>query len=392
MAVTLGLEIFLKKHVNLVRGKRVGLLSHAASLTKDFKLAHEIFFKQRGFNLVKIFAPEHGLFGVAQDMETVADTTDPITGLPVVSLYGTSVETLTPKENDLTDIDVLIIDLQDIGSRYYTFIYTMALCLKVCGRLKIPVIVLDRPNPLNGLVVEGNMLKHNFASFVGLYPLPVRHGMTIGELAMYFNVTENFGAHLTVVAMTGYKRKMYFDETGLTFVPPSPNMPRLETAIVYPGMCLVEATEISEGRGTTMPFEWGGAPFINATKFCEALNKLKLAGIIFREMHFKPGFQKCASQVCHGVQLHVTNRNKFNAYEMGVHFLRTLKNTHPTEFKWRDKPYEFVTDIPAIDLLTGGDEFRSSIDSATQIKKWMQTFAKDTAAFKAKRKPFLLYS
>ncbi|MBU0506807.1 DUF1343 domain-containing protein, partial [bacterium] len=317
-SIKLGIDVLLEENLDLVTNKKVALLSHASAVNKEYKMTLELLHEHPDITLIKLFAPEHGFYGTAQDMEAVSDATDSLTGLPTISLYGKTIETLTPKPQDLEDSDVLICDLQDIGSRYYTFIYTMALCMKVCGKLKKRVIILDRPNPLNGITVEGDVLDPNFSSFVGLYPLPVRHGMTIGELAQHFNETQNFHCDLTVIKMQGWQRDMYWDDTGLEFVPPSPNMPSLNAALVYPGMCLLEATELSEGRGTTKPFEWFGAPYIKAKDFAAHLNALNLEGVYFRPIHFKPSFQKWAGIECHGAQIHVTNRNTFKPYHTGL--------------------------------------------------------------------------
>ncbi|MCP5463900.1 MAG: DUF1343 domain-containing protein [Deltaproteobacteria bacterium] len=385
--ITLGVEHFLDDHTDLLKGKRVALLAHAASINHQFQNTSELFFHHNDINLVKIFGPEHGLFGTAQDMESVSALQDPLTALPVVSLYGDSIESLQPKQSDLKDIDILVIDLQDVGSRYYTYIYTMALCMKVCGQMNIPVVVLDRPNPINGKDVEGNVLDPKYASFVGLYPLPVRHGMTIGELAYYFNDTQNFGAQLQVIPMKGWRREHYMDQVSAPWTPPSPNMPKLDTAIVYPGGCLLEATELSEGRGTTMPFEWVGDPIIDPKELSDALNDLNLKGVCFRPIAFKPMFQKHATKECFGVQWHVSDREQFRAYEAGLHFIKTVAELYPNDFAWRAKPYEFVKDIPAIDLLTGNDSFRLHLEGKAEFPD-LKIGLKD---FLEKRREHLIY-
>ncbi|MDO8519409.1 MAG: DUF1343 domain-containing protein [Deltaproteobacteria bacterium] len=383
--------------------KRAALLAHPASI--DSRFVHRIEWARKRYDLVKLFGPEHGIHGTAQDMDSVESSADPLTGLPVKSLYGATFDSLKPTQEDLRGIDVFICDLQDIGSRYYTFIYTMAFCMKACAESGIKMIVIDRPNPINGLHVEGPLLQKGFESFVGLYPLPVRHGMTIGELALYFNQEEKIGCELEIVRMKKWRRKMFFDETGLPWVPPSPNMPTPDTALVYPGMCLLEATQMSEGRGTTRPFEFFGAPYIQAEKLAVSLNKLKLPGVFFRPLHFRPNFQKWAGQNCQGAQIHVTDRKKFRPYLMGVSVLKTVMEMYPDDFQWRDKPYEFVSDIPAIDLLTGSDEFRKGI-TKTRAKGPLRGEAPpalpveggdasplviDEMEFLKKRKKYLLY-
>ena len=391
MTVTLGIDHFLKDHLSLVQNKKVGLLTHSGCLNKDFHNTHLLFHNHPQINLVKIFGPEHGLFGCAQDMETVTEEFDPQTKLPIVSLYGKTVESLTPSQSDLEDIDVFVCDFQDVGSRYYTYIYTMAFCMQACAKAGIPVIVLDRPNPLGGNKVEGNILDIHYRSFVGWYELPVCHGMTAGELAQMFNKDQNIGCNLTVIPMQNYKRKQTFDQTGLPWTATSPNMPALPNAIVYPGMCLVEATEYSEARGTTMPFLWFGAPDLNEMDLCKRLNELKLTGIHFRPIRFKPTFQKHAHKECAGFEMHVTDSKTFEAYKTGLTILKILELEFSNTFHWREKPYEFVEDIPAIDLLTGNDVFRTQTQSLKELNDWMETFSQQESSFKQKRQVYLLY-
>lgn len=387
-----GLDVLLKEQINLLRGKRVALLAHAGSLTGDLYWAVEVFHQHPDINLVKLFGPEHGLFGVAQDMEHVGDEVEPITGLPVKSLYGSTLETLTPSQKDLAGIDVLVVDLQDIGTRFYTYIYTMAFCMQACAKAGIPVVVLDRPNPLGGEVMQGNVLTDmTFRSFVGWFSLPVRHGMTIGELARFWNVTESIGCDLTVVPMQGWARSMYFDETGLLFVNPSPNMPTLQTAIVYPGGCLVEATEISEGRGTTKPFEWIGLPDVGAGLLSSEMNRLNLSGVQFRPYHFKPNFQKHAGRVCHGVEILVRDRKAFDSYQTSLLLLQMIHKLFPEEFRWREKSYEFVDKIPAIDLLTGDASFRESFSDLNFVRDNQSQWQKQCLEFQKTVKAYLMY-
>lgn len=387
----LGVDNLIQNHKHLLKNKRVGLLTHSAALSTSLESTLEILNKDPDINLVLLFGPEHGVFGTAQDMEGVASSKDPLTGLPIVSLYGNSLETLKPKKEDIKKIDVLICDLQDIGVRYYTYIYTLAFCMQTCAELGKKVIVLDRPNPLNGVDMEGNVLDKKYSSFVGWYSLPVRHGMTIGELAQYFNKEESIGCDLKVIPMKGWKREWYFDETGVTWTPPSPNMPKLSTAIVYPGGCLIEATQLSEGRGTTMPFEWIGAPYINARELADQLNELKLPEVLFQAFHFKPNFQKYADQECKGVQIHVKDRKNFKSFLTTLHIIQTIHNLYPKDFAWRDKAYEFVTNIPAIDLLCGCDTFRKIIEKRGHISAWEKTWEEDLREFETKRMGYLIY-
>lgn len=389
--VQLGIDLFLKEHLDLIKGKRIALLAHGASVDSTLTPTPQLLNQIPDTKLSHLFGPEHGLFGTEQDMESVNEITDPITGLHVVSLYGKTLDTLKPKAKDLAGFDILICDLQDIGSRYYTYIYTMSLCMKACAEAGKKVIVLDRPNPINGVDVQGNVLERKFASFVGLYPLPVRHGMTIGELAKYFNTEENIGCDLTVIPMKGWKRTMYYDETGLEFIPPSPNMPWLTTALVYPGMCLIEATILSEGRGTTMPFEWMGAPFIKAREFSEALNALQLPGVHFRPIYFKPNFQKWKGGECGGVQIHILDRKTLLPFEMGLYLIKTAIDLYPSKFRWRDRPYEFVSDVAPIDMLTGSSDFRQLVGDGNKLKKWIISWQIDIDVFMQKREKYLLY-
>ena len=275
----------------------------------------------------------------------------PQLGIPVFSLYG---ENREPTPEMLEGLDVLLIDLQDIGARYYTFIWTMFLCLRACEKSGVPVVVLDRPNPINGLTREGPMLDPNYRSFVGLHPLPVRHGLTIGELAELFQKEAFPQCKLTVLPMKGWERAMWFDETSLPWVMPSPNMPSVETATVYPGMCLLEGTNISEGRGTTRPFELFGAPFIEAEKLSRELNQLRLPGVHFRENWFQPTFQKFAGQTCGGAQLHVTDRNRFTPYRTAIEIIRTIRRMYGDSFQWKQPPYEYEFERLPIEILLGG--------------------------------------
>lgn len=390
--VMCGIDCLLKDQMHLLKGKRVGLLAHAASLTNDLRWTVQVFHESPDINLVKLFAPEHGLFGVAQDMEHVGDEIEPITGLAIKSLYGKSLETLTPSEQDLQGIDVFVCDLQDVGTRFYTYVYTLAFCMQACAKLGIPAVVLDRPNPLGGLVSQGNVLTDlTYRSFVGWYSLPVRHGKTIGELSRLWNETESMNCELTVVPMKGWRREMFFDQTGLVFVNPSPNMPTLNTALVYPGGCLVEATEISEARGTTKPFEWIGMPGADAERLASELNAMQDAGVHYRPYHFKPNYQKHAGKVCQGVELLVTDRNGYDSYASGLKVIQTIARLFPEQFQWRQKPYEFVEDIPAIDLLTGNADFREALHNANFVAEQGSEWLQQRFAFETLAKKHLLY-
>ncbi|MBI2340448.1 MAG: DUF1343 domain-containing protein [Deltaproteobacteria bacterium] len=389
--VKTGIDRLFEEEIVDFKNKRVALLVHPASVNSRLQYTLDLFYENPKINLTRLFAPEHGLWGYAQDMIAVESQTDPRTSLPVKSLYGKNIASLKPTPADLADVDCVVCDLQDIGSRYYTFIYTMALTMQACAENNREMIVLDRPNPINGIDLEGKILKKGFESFVGLYPLPVRHGMTIGELAAYFNEECNIECNLKVVPMKGWKREMFFDATSLPWVPPSPNMPTLETALVYPGMCLLEATNLSEGRGTTRPFELAGAPFIDAHELAKNLSALHLEGVIFRPTTFRPTFHKWANEECGGVQLHVTDRKKFRPYLTGVAFLKTVIDLYPNDFQWRDKPYEFVSEIPAIDLLSGDAVLRKKLEAHASLEDIQKDWKEGYEEFLKKRQKHLLY-
>ena len=337
MSVLPGLEVLVDSEPWRIQGKRIGLVTNQSAVTSDLRHAVSMLLAGRGWKLAALFGPEHGIWGEAQDMAHVESSTDPLTGLPVYSLYGKNESDLAPRREILRNLDALVIDLQDIGSRYYTFIYTMALCMREAAPLGVEVIVLDRPNPIDGAHLEGNIREEKYSSFVGMFPLPTRHGMTAGELARwferYYRDVHKIECNLTVVPMKGWRRSMWWGDTGLPWVIPSPNMPTVYTATVYPGMCLVEGTNLSEGRGTTHPFEFFGAPWLDSFKFADALNRLSLPGVRFRPHYFMPTFHKHANKVCGGVELHVTNRATFEPYRTGLWCVKVARDMNPDEFK-----------------------------------------------------------
>lgn len=385
-----------------VRNKRVGLLSHQAAVSRDLQRAADILRRIEGCNLARMFGPEHGYWGVMQDMEGASAERDAAAGTEVHSLYAVTTsdhlkdleaakKALRPKREWLADLDALVVDLQDVGSRYYTFVYTMKFCMEVAKETGTKVIVLDRPNPIGGVHVEGNVLEPEWISFVGHHQLPVRHGMTIGELAQLFN--GGIGCRLTVIRMQGWRRDMWWDDTRLPWVFPSPNMATLDTATVYPGMCLVEAIEtVSEGRGTTKPFEIFGAPELDHFAFTEALNALELPGVIFRPQLFKPMFQKRRGEVCGGSQIHVTDREAFRPYETGLWIVKVAHDLMGDAFRWRTAPYEYepAATRPAINLLTGTARFREIVESGGDLRQWIGSW--DGDSFLRLREEFLLYS
>jgi uncharacterized protein YbbC (DUF1343 family) len=386
--VRAGLDRLLASRLPLVRGRRVGLLCHQASVAADLSHAVDLLRSIRGVSLAALFAPEHGLGGAAQDQVGVASARDPDTGLPVWSLYG---RRLAPAPAVLAGLDVLVADLQDVGARYYTFLWTLALAMAACARAGVRVVVLDRPNPLGGVALEGNLGDPRFASFVGLYPLPARHGMTIGELALYLNARHGLGAALEVVPMAGWQRRMLWEDTGLPWVAPSPNMPTPDTARVYPGTCLVEGTNLSEGRGTTRPFEWVGAPYVDGRALARALERLGLPGCRFRPVVFEPAFHKWRGRPCGGVQVHVTDRDRFRPYLTGLALVAAARRLWPRRFAWRRPPYEFEKRRLPFDLLSGTDRIRRQIAAGLPLRRIEAGWRRPLAAFARARRPYLLY-
>lgn len=370
----LGNETLLAKHRSLLAGKKLGILAHAASRDSegrhiiDLLVAGE---KDGNWKVAGLFAPEHGLDSTAQDMEPVRHTNHK-QKIPVHSLYGDSFVSLSPTPEMLKGIDTLIIDLQDIGARYYTYANTMALASRTCASLGLDVIVCDRPNPINGITTEGPTVDPEFRSFVGMFPLPVRHAMTIGELARFYQKNDLLDEvaskkqkikhdFLTVIPMSGWNREWFFDETGLKWINPSPNIRSLAAALLYPGMCLLEGTNVSEGRGTHTPFEVCGAPWIEGEELARKMRSLKLAGIDFEATVFTPVARKFEGERCEGVEFTITDRHEFKPYLTGLALIHTLATSYRKDFKWRREPYEFVSDIPAIDLLTGNGKFRKFV-------------------------------
>jgi len=388
--VVTGLEVLLETP-ELIAGRRWALLANQSAVTADLNPARVVLTVAGEGNPVRLFAPEHGLDGVAQDMEAVDDLRDPVTGTEVRSLYGNAAETLAPSPQDLEDVDVLVVDLPDIGTRYYTFAATMDLALAACEREGVEVLVLDRPNPVGGQVREGGMVEPGFESFVSLLPVPVRHGLSLGEIALLLHRDRYPGLELTVAPCRGWRRCDWWDATGLPWVAPSPNMPTLETATLYPGLCLVEATTLSEGRGTTRPFHLVGAPWIDAERLVAALREQGLAGIAFRAACFTPQFQKYAGAICSGVELHVTDRKILEPVALGVHILKTIHDLHPESFEWRSDPYEFVSDIPAIDLLTGSAAVRRCIEKSELLQPLIDRWRVEVAGFESDLEGVVLY-
>jgi uncharacterized protein YbbC (DUF1343 family) len=392
--VETGLEVFTatgSDFAGLPRGARVGLLAHAASIDRRGRHAAERIARATPLRLRRLFAPEHGIEGEAQDMEPVGDTNAPEHGLRVISLYGDDEASLRPTREHLEGLDAVVCDLQDVGSRYYTFVYTISYVMEAAGEAGIPVVVLDRPNPIGGTRVEGPVLEPALASFVGRYPIPVRHGMTPGELATLFRDAFGVRCDLRVVPLAGWSREAEFDATGLPWVPPSPNMPTLGTARVYPGGCLIEGTNLSEGRGTTTPFELVGAPWLDARALAAAPELAALDGVAFRAAGFRPMFQKHAGRACGGVQVLVTDAETFRPFETFLAVIAAARRLDAEAFDWRREPYEFETERLAIDLLLGRADLRSLLQQGAGPDEMRRSWEADLERFRRERQRFLLY-
>lgn len=389
--VRTGLDVLVAQNFAPLRGLRVGVVTHPAAVDSQLRHIIELLGTAPGVKLAAIFGPEHGIRGQAQDLIAVAGG-DKHADLAVHSLYGTTAESLHPTKEQLAGLDALVIDMQDVGSRYYTFQATMRFCLQAALPRGIRVFVLDRPNPIGGVAVEGPALIKGFESFVGVHDLAIRHGLTMGELAMLYERELSLdGADLTVIACEGLKRGHFFDDTALPWVLPSPNMPTLETAIVYPGQCLIEGTNLSEGRGTTRPFELCGAPWLDSAKLARRMNDEKLPGIHFRPASFRPTFQKFAGQDCGGVQLHVTDRAAFQPVRASLALLAHIREMSGDQFKWRTEIYEFVRDPIAIDLLFGSARERKGLEGKSNWRELAAAWPAEEQAFSHRRHMSFLY-
>jgi uncharacterized protein YbbC (DUF1343 family) len=367
----------------------VGIVCNPASVDAELRNSLDRLAAVNEVSLAAIFGPQHGFRSdVQENMIETGHGRDADRGVPVYSLYS---ETREPTADMLKDVDILVIDLQDVGTRIYTYIYTMANCLRAARRHAVKVIVCDRPNPIGGTAVEGPMLVHGYESFVGLFPIPMRHGMTIGELARLFNDEFGIGADLEVMTMDGWRREMYWDETNLPWVLPSPNLPTLDSAIVYPGTVLFEGTNISEGRGTTRPFELLGAPWIHAETFTASLNRLDLPGVRFRPTVIEPTFHKHAKTSCGGCQIHVLDRRAFRPVETGVALLAAFRACGPGRFAWREPPYEYESVKLPIDILAGSSELREQIEGGVTAVEIARSWQRGVEAFLDVRRRYLLY-
>ncbi|MCD4749850.1 MAG: DUF1343 domain-containing protein [Thermoanaerobaculales bacterium] len=389
MAVQTGLQRLLADSAT-IKDRRWALLANQASVTRNLETARLALAAVAG-PPIRLFAPEHGLEGVAQDMEAVADSVDPLTGATVHSLYGEDAGTLAPKAQSLENLDAIVVDMPDIGSRYYTFAASLDGMMAACEMAGVEVVVLDRPNPLGGLRREGGMVQPGFESFVSQLPTPIRHGLTLGEIALLLHRERYPDLELTVVPCLGWKRSDLFDATDLPWVSPSPNMPTLDTALLYPGLCLIEATTLSEGRGTTRPFHLVGAPWVDAHHLVDSLRTLELPGVAFRATSFRPEFQKHANRICAGCDLHITNREMLRPLELGLEIVKTIHDLYPNDFSWRAEPYEFVTEAPALDLLTGSSRARSIIEGGQELQCLFDEWHEEVKAFENTLGNILLY-
>jgi beta-N-acetylhexosaminidase len=383
LTVKAGVDVLLENPEKHLRGSRVGLVTNPTGVTGDLTPTLDALYGHPCVELKAVFGPEHGVRGDVQDALPVGHSIDPSTGLPVYSLYG---EFMKPTAEMLEGVDALVLDIQDVGARFYTYTSTLTYSLQAAAEHGVSLIVLDRPNPVNGLAVEGNILEPGFASFIGLHPIPMRHGLTMGELARFVN--QEIGVDLTVVPMRGWRRGMWFDETGLPWVQPSPNIPTLDTATVYPGTCLFEGVNVSEGRGTTRPFEYLGAPWIDGERWAAELNGLGLGGVRFRACSFTPTFSKYDGQRCVGVQLHVLDRSSFKPVETTLHMLAAVLRLWPEEFRWLEPSYDRRRHF---DLLAGTSKTREALGRGTPVQEIVDGWREKLEEFDEMRQDFLIY-
>jgi len=385
----LGCEVLLTAPPSWLRSARLGLLCNQASVSTSLRHVRELIVEAGG-RLTCLFSPQHGFFSEKQaNMIESVDSRDHLLRIPVLSLYA---ENREPSREALENIDVLLIDLQDVGTRVYTYTTTMGLCLEAAARAGTRVVVLDRPNPIGGTEIEGGILDQEFRSFVGRYRVPMRHGLTMAEFARFVVSEMNIGCELEVIAMQGWNRRWFFDALGLHWVFPSPNMPTWETALLYPGMVLLEGTNISEGRGTTMPFQLFGAPWLDQRRILEHLQGSGLEGVSFRPLVFEPAFDKFKGEQCFGFQAHIVDRERFRPYKTGVALLRAFCGVHPREFRWLDPPYEYEREKLPIDILIGSGTERRRIEQGENLETLASEWARDEGEFRLRRAPSLLYA
>lgn len=387
--VTSGLEQLITAPPESLKGRRIGLLCNPAAVDGNYRHARELIRGAFPGQLTAILSPQHGFFAEKQDnMIESDDIRDPETGLPVFSLYS---RTRRPGREMLDRFDTLVVDLQDVGTRVYTFATTVSYCLEAAKEMDKRVLILDRPNPVNGIQVEGNLLDPQFASFVGRYPIPMRHGLTMGELALYMNEIHEIKCSLEVIPMKGWQRHMFFRDTGLPWIPPSPNLPTPRSAMVYPGQVLLEGTNLSEGRGTTTPFEVFGAPFIEPADILSFINGERFPGGVLRPVAFEPMYHKWRNEICRGFHLHITRPEAYNAYETTLKLLQAVIHHYPDQFQWRQPPYEYEWEKLPIDLITGTDTIRQQLEHLEPVESMAARWAGDIKSFQAQAKGFHLY-
>lgn len=387
--ISIGLEVLLRNPPSYLREKRMGLLTNQASV--DSRLVHNRLLLKKicGKQLTTLYSPQHGFYSEKQDnMIESQHGTDAVTGLPIFSLYG---DERKPSPEMFEDIDILIIDLMDVGTRVYTFLYTMAYCLEAAAEQGKKVVVLDRPNPIGGLQTEGNILERECTSFVGLYPIPMRHGLTLGELALFINSEYSIGTELEIVAMEGWRRHMHFTDTGFPWVFPSPNMPTPDTALVYPGQVIWEGSNISEGRGTTRPFELFGAPFLEHEEILNIIEKTNIQGCFIRPLLFQPTSGKWADQSCTGFQLHVTDKVLFLPYRTSLTFLQAFLRLYPERFAYKEPPYEYEFIRLPMDLILGSKKLRLDLEAGKSVEELESLWQNELSEFDEKRKKYFLY-
>jgi uncharacterized protein YbbC (DUF1343 family) len=386
-----GLDVLARRGFAPLRGLRVGLVCNPTAVDRRLRHAADLIAAAPGVRLAALFGPEHGVRGDVQYMAAVGDGRDARTGCPAFSLYGETAESLRPSPGQLAGLDALVFDVQDVGTRFYTYQATMMLCMEAAAGSGIRFVVLDRPNPIGGTAVEGPALRPGYESFCGMHDLAVRHGMTVGELARLFRAERRIDVDLEVVPAEGWRRGMAFAATGLPWVMPSPNMPTPETALVYPGACLLEGTNLSEGRGTTRPFHLLGAPWLDADRLAADLEAERLPGVRFRPARFSPTWDKHAGVPCGGVEIHVRDPRTFRPFRTGLACVAHARRQDPARFRWRTEPYEFVSDVPAFDLLCGSDRERRAIEAGAGLRDLSAALAGEERAFARRRRQFLLY-
>ena len=384
-----GIDVLLSDRIDLLHGQRVALVCNQASVLPDLRHAADVFHEHPEIDLTTLFGPQHGIRGDVQDNMIETDhAVDSHTGLWIYSLYS---ETREPTEKMLENVDAIVFDLQDVGCRIYTFVYTMANCMRAAKKYGKKVIVCDRPNPIGGLQVEGNVTETEFTSFVGQFEIPTRHGMTTGELAKMFNEHFGIGCELEVIAMDGWSRDMWFEDTGLPWVLPSPNIPTVETCVVFPATVHLEGTELSEGRGTTKPFELNGAPFIDPWEWAEELDRHNFPGVVLRPCFFRPTFQKWADQTCGGIQIHVTDRVAFRPVTLGVAMVKTAYELYTENFQWKQGDYEYEFGKNPFDVVSGTDKIRKAIERGDSLEDLEASWEDGQAAFDKIRRSYLMY-